>query len=145
MKIRLKNTVPGTVEFKKSRNDSVSEAGSPARSRRKPASRLSPQRHPITIILTGILCALPTLLLRNRDQWTRETFALRIALHALALYAVILGMGWLFQWYTDAAGCFGVSVVFFLVYGFVWLSSHWLDKQDEKKINQALEGIRDLE
>ena len=50
-----------------------------------------------------------------------------------------------FNGYTGAAGCFGVSVVFFLLYGFVWLSSHWLDKQDEKKINQALEGIRDLE
>lgn len=101
--------------------------------------------HPITIILTGVLCALPTLLLKNRDQWDPKTFLLRVALHALSLYAVILGMGWLFQWYTDAEGCLGVSVVFFLVYAFVWLSSHWLDKQDEKQINQALENIRDQE
>ncbi len=101
--------------------------------------------HPITIILTGVLCALPTLLLTNRDQWDRKTFARRIALHCLALYAVVIGLGWLCQWYTDPAGFFGVSAVFFLVYAFVWLSSHWLDKQDEKRINQALDGIRDPE
>ncbi len=101
--------------------------------------------HPITIILTGVLCALPTLLLRNRDQWGRKTFLLRVSLHALTLYAVILGTGWLFQWYTDTEGCVSVSIVFFLVYAFVWLSSHWLDKQDEKQINLALESIRDQE
>ena len=101
--------------------------------------------HPITIILIGVLCALPTLLLRNSDQWDRKTFFKRVALHALMLYAVILGMGRLLKWYTDAAGCVGVSAVFFPVYAFVWLSGHWLDKQDEKKINQALEGIRDRE
>ena len=38
-----------------------------------------------------------------------------------------------------------VSVIFFLVYAFVWLSSLWLDKQDEKKINRALDAIRDEE
>lgn len=101
--------------------------------------------HPIAIVLTGVFCALPTVLLWDRDQWDRKTLWLRVSLHCLALYAVVVGVGYLFRWYADSEGLAGVSVVFFAVYAFVWLSSHWLDKQDEKKINRALEAIRDRE
>jgi len=101
--------------------------------------------HPISIVLTGMLCALPTVLLQGRDQWDKKTRRFRVALHCLALYAAVVGAGWLFQWYADLESWAGVSIVFFAVYGFVWLSSHWLDKQDEKKINRALDAIRDRE
>ena len=70
---------------------------------------------------------------------------MRSELHCLALYAVIAGAGYLFGWYTDTESFLSVSVIFFLVYTFVWLSSLWLDKQDEKKINRALDAIRDEE
>ena len=101
--------------------------------------------HPLTIVLVGILCAVPTILLRDSDTWDRKTFLLRVSLHCLALYAVIAGAGYLFGWYIDAESFLSVSVIFFLVYAFVWLSSLWLDKQDEKKINRALDAIRDEE
>ena len=101
--------------------------------------------HPITIVLTGILCAIPTILLRDSDQWDRRTFWRRVPLHCLLLYAVVAGAGWVFGWYRDAESLIGVSVIFFIIYVFVWLSSHWLDKQDEKKINHALDTIRDAE
>ena len=101
--------------------------------------------HPLTIVLVGILCAVPTILLRDSDTWDRKTFLLRVSLHCLALYAVIAGAGYLFGWYIDAESFLSVSVIFFLVYAFVWVSSLWLDKQDEKKINRALEAIRDEE
>ena len=101
--------------------------------------------HPITIILTGVLCALPTLLLRNMDQWEPKVFVRRVALHGLTLYAVVVGMGRLLGWYEDLGGFRCISVIFWVIYVFVWLSSHWMDKQDEKKINQALDEIRDIE
>ena len=101
--------------------------------------------HPLTIVLVGILCAVPTILLRDSDTWDRKTFLLRVSLHCLALYAVIAGAGYLFGWYIDAESFLSVSVIFFLVYAFVWVSSLWLDKQDEKKINRALDAIRDKE
>ena len=101
--------------------------------------------HPVTIILTAILCALPTILLRDSDQWDRKTFWRRVPLHCLSLYAVVAGAGRLLGWYADPESLIGVSVVFFIIYIFVWLSSHWLDKHDEKKINQALDNIRDPE
>ena len=101
--------------------------------------------HPAAIILTGILCALPTVLLQNSDQWDRKTLLIRVSAHCLTLYAAVAGTGRLLGWYADAESFAAVSVVFFAVYAFVWLASHWLDKQDEKKINQALDGIRDSE
>ena len=101
--------------------------------------------HPITIVLTGACCALPTMLLRDQDRWDRKTFWFHVILHCLSLYAVIVGAGWLFRWYSDPESFAGVSIVFFVVYVFVWLSSHWLDKQDEKRINHALDAIRDTE
>jgi len=101
--------------------------------------------HPITIVMTGILCALPTVLLRDEDQWDRKTFWIRVSVHCLSLYAIVIGAGRLFGWYTDPVSFISVSIIFFLVYAFVWLTSHWLDKQDEKKINHALDTIRDNE
>ena len=101
--------------------------------------------HPLTIILTAVLCALPTVLLRGSDQWDRKTFWRRVPLHCLVLYAVVAGAGWLFGWYDDAESLISISIIFFIIYIFVWLSSHWLDKQDEKKINHALDTIRDSE
>ena len=99
--------------------------------------------HPISIVLTGVLCSLPTVLLLDWDQWDRKTLWFRVALHCLALYAAVSGVGWLFKWYEDGDGFIGLSVIFFIIYAFVWLSSHWMDKQDEKKINRALDEIRD--
>ena len=101
--------------------------------------------HPMTIVLTGVCCALPTVLLRDEDQWDRKTFWIRVSIHCLSLYAIVAGAGWLFGWYTDWESFAGVSIIFFMVYVFVWLMSRWLDKQDEKKINHALESIRDDE
>ena len=99
--------------------------------------------HPVTIVLTGVFCALPTVLLRDMDQWDRKTFRIRVCIHCLSLYAIVAGAGRLFRWYTDTESFISVSIIFFIVYAFVWLSSHWLDKQDEKKINHALDSIRD--
>lgn len=101
--------------------------------------------HMISIVLAGVLCALPTFLLRNMETWSRKMFIVRVTLHCLSLYAVIVGTGRLFGWYQDANGFAGVSFVFFLTYAFVWLSGRWLDQRDVKKINHALDAIRDEE
>ena len=101
--------------------------------------------HPVTIVLTGVLCALPTALLRDGEKWDRKTLLVRVSLHCLSLYAVVAGAGWLFGWYDDAESLVSISIIFFIIYVFVWLSSLWLDKQDEKKINHALDTIRDEE
>ena len=57
--------------------------------------------HPVSIILTAVLCSLPTILLRDSDQWDRKTFWRRVPLHCLSLYTVVAGAGWLFGWYDN--------------------------------------------
>lgn len=101
--------------------------------------------HPVTIVLTGVLCALPTLLLENMEQWDRKKLRLRVTLHCFSLYAVVIGASTLFHWYSEIEGYISVSVIFFVIYGFVWLATLWLDKKDEKQINLALDAIRDNE
>jgi len=100
---------------------------------------------PITIILTGVLCSLPSILLENMDQWNRKKVWFMVVLHCLTLYAVVIGASFLFHWYSGLDGYVGVSVIFFTIYAFVWLTNRWLDKKDEKKINKALDAIRDKE
>ena len=99
----------------------------------------------VGIVLIGVFCSLPTVLLNDRDRWNRKTLFIRVCLHCLSLYAIVAGAGWLLSWYTDPESFISVSIIFFVVYAFVWLSGHWLDKQDEKKINHALDAIRDVD
>ncbi len=99
--------------------------------------------HPLVIVLTGILCSLPTILLQNMEKWPPKVFWFRVVLHGLCLYAAVIVAAWLLDEYQDAVSFIAISVVFLLVYVFVWLSGRWMDKQDAKKINQALEAIRD--
>lgn len=101
--------------------------------------------HPLTIVATGVLCSLPTPLLENRDSWGHSAFIIRVSLHFLVLWAVVIGAGYLFNWYESIGDCASVSIIFLIIYVFVWLAGHWLDKQDEKKINRALDAIRDEE
>ena len=90
--------------------------------------------HPITIVLTGVFCSLPTILLRDYEQWDRKTFWLRVSVHCLLLYAIVAGAGWLFKWYTDPESFVSVSVIFF-----IWKSSKDFILLQESFIRQCLD------
>jgi cbb3-type cytochrome oxidase subunit 3 len=38
-----------------------------------------------------------------------------------------------------------MTIIFFMVYVFVWLMTLWFHKRDENQINKALDDIRDEE
>ena len=99
--------------------------------------------HPLSLILIGFLCALPTLLLEEAEGG--KSSALRIILHCLSLFTIVSIAGYFFNWYTDISSYISVAVIFFVVYAFVWLSSIWMSKVDENKINKALEKLHDDE
>ena len=100
---------------------------------------------PLSIIFTGFLCSLATLLLREDDGKDITRSRLRIVLHFLLLFGVVAGCGYLFGWYDSAAGFAVIGGMYVLIYGFVWAASIWMGKADEKKINEAIDGIRDEE
>ena len=99
----------------------------------------------LSIVLTGALCSVPTVLFLTDTDIPKQKYIVRIVLHCLGLYLIVGIFGWLFKWFTELSGFIMVTVIFFLVYVFVWIVSIWLYKRDDKKINMALDDIRDEE
>ena len=100
---------------------------------------------PLSIILTGFLCALATLFLTDNEGIPVRHMKGRILVHFLFLFAVVAGCGYLFGWYTDLNGLAVIAVMYVLIYAFVWIGTVWIGKSDEKKINEAIRDIRDEE
>ena len=101
--------------------------------------------HPIIIVLVGVVCALPTLFLRDIGSCSRRSFMIRVVLHFLTLYAAVIGAGYLLGMCAGSGGLIAVSTVFFITYAIVWLTEYLIDRQNAKKINLALSAIRDEE
>ena len=99
---------------------------------------------PISILLTGFFCSLPTLLFSN-ENLSGKKFWCYGALHCLMEFGIVTLAGWIFRWYTTREGYLVVMLFYFLIYGFVWMASIWMQKVDEDKINQALKEIQDEE
>lgn len=100
--------------------------------------------HPISIVLTGFCCSFPTLIF-GEDFLGGRLFWLRVVFHCLIEWGIVSLAGWIFHWYSNGQGYLIVMIFYFLIYGFVWLASIWMQKIDEEKINQALQDIQDEE
>ena len=100
---------------------------------------------PLSIILTGFLCALGSLLLLTDEGKNVNRSKLRILLHFILLFLVVAGCGYLFGWYETPGELAVIGGMYVLIYGFVWTGSLWMMKTDEKKINEAISEIRDEE
>ena len=100
---------------------------------------------PISIVFKGFLCALPSLILYCADDNKKVSLQLAEVLHFAAVLAVVSLCGYLFRWYTDFKEYLVILLLYVLIYGAVWLSTIWMFKADEKKINRAIDEIRDEE
>ena len=100
---------------------------------------------PLSVILTGFLCALASLFILEDEGRSVSRSRIRIVLHFIFMFLVVAGCGYLFGWYDTAAGLAVIGGMYVLIYGFVWIGSLWIGKADEKKINEAINGIRDDE
>lgn len=99
----------------------------------------------VSIVLTGAVCSLPTVLWLADTELPKNKFTVRIILHCIGLYAIVSLFGWLFKWYTKADGFIFMTIIYFAVYAFTWTVTLWFHKRDDKKINKALDDIRDEE
>lgn len=98
----------------------------------------------VSVILTGAVCSLPTLFWLI-DDLPRNKFIVRIILHCICLYAVVAVFGFVFKWFQHMDGFIFMTIIYFMVYVFVWLMTLWFHKRDENQINKALDDIRDEE
>lgn len=101
--------------------------------------------HPLTIIVAGILCALPSLILAPDREVSRRQYRVRIVLHCIVLFIAVMVMGYLFHWYSQFDGAIFIACDFFAIYAFVWGASTWLGLANQRQINEVLDQIRDEE
>lgn len=99
----------------------------------------------VSVILTGALCSLPTVFWLADTDIPKNKFIVRIILHCIGLYAIVSLFGYIFKWYVKLDGFIMMTVIYFLVYVFVWIVTLWFHKRDDNKINKALDDIRDEE
>lgn len=99
----------------------------------------------IIIVVTGLICAIPSLIWLTEEELTRKQFIIRLIVHCLLLYGMVSGIGYVAHWYRGPVEFAFVSVIYFLVYLFVWLVSYWSGWRNQEQINQALKEIQDKE
>jgi len=100
---------------------------------------------PLSVIVTGFLCAVPSLLLLEDDRLSSNHIKMRIFLHFVFLGCVVSLSGYLFRWYSNFNQFISIAMIYVLIYGFVWGATLWVTKSDENRINEAIKEIRDEE
>lgn len=104
-----------------------------------------PWYYPFSIILLGFLCALPTFLFILKDWGKRVHFIVRLILHYLSVWVITSIIGWGFHWYSDWIQFLKTTIEYTMIYVFVWVTTLWFIRTEDKKINQALKEIQDDE
>ena len=100
---------------------------------------------PFSIIFTGFLCALPSVIFLDEDGLSQKGFGVKLVIHFMALLGVVSLCGKLFGWYSTLRAYLWIAGMYVIIYFFVWIATFWLAKNDENKINKALDDIRDEE
>ena len=100
---------------------------------------------PLSIIITGFLCSVPSLLLLEDDKVSSKHIKMRICIHFVLLCGIVSLCGYLFQWYSSVAQYVPLAIMYVLIYGFVWGATLWITKSDENRINEAIKEIQDDE
>ena len=99
----------------------------------------------LSIVLTGAVCSVPTVIWLSDNDIPKNKFIIQLIIHCIGLYAIVAVFGRIFNWYSQANGFIMLTVIYFMVYVFVWLVSLWFHKREDNKINKALDDIRDEE
>jgi len=100
---------------------------------------------PLSVIITGFLCSVPSLLLLEDDKLSSKHIKMRVFMHFVLLWGVVSLCGYLFQWYSNVSQYIPFAIIYVLIYGFVWVATLWIAKSDENRINEAIKEIRDDE
>lgn len=100
---------------------------------------------PLSIIITGFLCSVPSLLLLEDDKLNSKHIKIRIFIHFVCLWVVVSVCGYLFQWYRSLPEYVPLAIMYVLIYAFVWGATLWITKSDENRINEAIKEIQDDE
>ena len=98
---------------------------------------------PLSFMLGSLLCSIPTLLFLTDKNLSKAEWRIRKVLHCLIVYAIVMGMGYLFHWYRNLTYFLVTTIAYFVIYTAVWMFTMFLERYDEHVINEALSRIRD--
>lgn len=101
---------------------------------------------PLSFVLAGFLCSLPTLILFSIGEKTGKTvIIIGKTVHFIVEGATVSLCGYFFGWFKSFREYLPILVMYVLIYAFVWIAMTWIYKKEDALINEALKGVRDEE
>lgn len=102
-----------------------------------------PPEYPWTVMLTGVVGAIPTFLFYFKKEPTKKQFYLRAVIHFIIMSTAVMCLGAWLKWYDNFIEALIIFGMIFAVYVFVWFFSYLSNYSVADKINSALEEIND--
>lgn len=94
------------------------------------------------ILFLSAVCALGSIILplEGEKELSRKALLIRIILYYIYVNAVVLGLGFLYRWFTFRNGLqvLGMELAIAFVFGMIWLIVYWSQCQEAKRMNQKL-------
>lgn len=100
---------------------------------------------PLSIVLTGFLCSIPTLLISSMENFKKTAAFFCIVIHFVSVGGVVSFCGYIFRWFTCLDEYLPILIMYVIIYIFVWVTTIWMRKSDDKKINDAIKDFQDEE
>lgn len=97
-----------------------------------------PSSFPWTVLLTGLLTALPSFVFFSKKELSKKNFAVRLVLNFLINGSIVLFLGYLWKWYTTFGYAMIVFAMYVFVYAIVIAYSYFVQYRTAKSINEAL-------
>lgn len=91
------------------------------------------------VLITGVVGALPSFIFFSKKELTKKQWQLRYVVHFALIESIILVEGWIFSWYRSLLSALTISVVVILVYAVVYAYTRFVELNDAKKVNTALQ------
>lgn len=100
---------------------------------------------PLSIVLAGFLCSVPTILLLSMDNLSPVAMKIHIGIHFILVGGIVSGCGMLFGWFATWKEYAPILVMYVIIYFLTWFTTLWIARSDDKKINEAIKDFWDEE
>lgn len=97
-----------------------------------------PADFPWGIMFVGAVTALPSLIFYSKKELSAKQMKIRLAIHFLVVGAIVLTIGYLWQWYTTIGYAIIVFLMYMFVYALVLAYSYFIQYRTASSINEAL-------
>lgn len=94
--------------------------------------------YPWGIMLVGAITALPSLIFYSKKEISKKQMKIRFIIHFLVVGAIVLTLGYFWQWYTTIRYAVFVFLMYVFVYVIVLAYSFFIQYKTALSINKAL-------